>query len=179
MSVSRIAYRFAKALIDLSQDQGNIEAVKEDINLFLKVAENKDFALLLSSPIVKASKKTEIFKSIFESKVQKSTALFFDKVIAKGREGVLVNIANEFLNQYKVLNGISTVKLTTATPITEENLKALKVKLLKSEDLLDKLDVEVTVDPTLIGGYKIEFDNKLYDASVAYKLDQMKNELLS
>ena len=179
MSVSRIAYRFAKALIDLSQDQGNIEAVKEDINLFLKVAENKDFALLLSSPIVKASKKTEIFKSIFESKVQKSTALFFDKVIAKGREGVLVNIANEFLNQYKVLNGISTVKLTTATPITEENLKALKVKLLKSEDLLDKLDVEVTVDPTLIGGYKIEFDNKLYDASVAYKLGQMKNELLS
>ena len=95
-------------------------------------------------------------------------------MLRKGREGYLPDIAKEFLVQYNALKKISTVKLTTAAPVTEASLAAIKTQLQGSNKTASNIEIETAVNPELIGGFVIEFDDKLYDASVAHKLAQLK-----
>ncbi|MFK7932587.1 MAG: ATP synthase F1 subunit delta [Saprospiraceae bacterium] len=176
MSVIRIASRYAKSLLDLAVEQNKLEKIKGDVDAFLAAVENRDFYLLIKSPIVNPTKKLAILKEIFGGKVDELTMTFFEVVLRKGRESNLPEIANEFISQYKVHNHISTVTLTTAEPLSEANLAAIREKLLGSSATESKVDIITKVDPDIIGGFLLEFDNQLYNASVAHKLDQMRKQ---
>jgi len=176
MSVSRISSRYAKSLLDLARERNELDAVLQDIESFDRATKNRDFYLLLKSPIVKTDKKLAIFKAIFEGKLGKTTMAFFDIIIRKGREMYMPEIAADFISQYKDFNRISTVILTTASPLNDALLNEIKTKLLASNITMDKLDVVTKIDPSIIGGFTIEVGDKLYDASVTHKLDQLKKE---
>ena len=103
---------------------------------------------------------------------------FIDIIIRKGREMYLPEICQDFINQYKVFNRISTVTVTTATPLNETSLNEIKEKLLASNITMDKLDLISKVDPAIMGGFVIEVGDKLYDASIAHKLDQVRKEFV-
>ena len=177
MSVIRIASRYAKSLLDLAQDQNVLSEVVSDMEGFSKMVENRDLYLLLKSPIIKAGKKAQIFDALFEGKVNKLTKAFIDISLRKGRESYLPEIAQEFLAQYKRLQGISSVKLITATPISDASLSKITAKLLAS-DVTDKsVDIETEVDESLIGGFIVKIGDKQIDASVAHKLDQLAKSM--
>jgi F-type H+-transporting ATPase subunit delta len=178
MSVSRIASRYAKSLIDLAKEQNELDKVLEDIQYFNEVAKNRDFALLLKSPIVNVSKKKAVFASLFGDKLSKTTKAFFDIIINKGREPLLADISQEFVNQYKDLNKISTVTLTTAIPLNEASIAEIKSKLLDSNITMDKLDFHIKVDPNIMGGFVIEVGDKLFDDSIKHKLDKLRKEFI-
>jgi len=72
------------------------------------------------------------------------------------------------------MKGISEVKLTTATPISEANLSSIKAKLLSSNETSQEVEIDTIVDPSILGGFIIEIGDKLYNDSIAYKLSQMK-----
>jgi F-type H+-transporting ATPase subunit delta len=176
MSVNRISSRYAKSLIDLALERNELEAVVKDIEVFNKVAENKDFSMLLKSPIINTTKKQAIFSAVLDGKIGKTTASFFDIILRKGRESVLTDISAAFMAQYKQLKKISTATLTTASPLNEATLADIKAKLLASNITMDQLELKTKVDPNIIGGFVIEVGDKLYDASVQHKLDQLKKE---
>ncbi len=176
MAAKRLAFRYAKSLLDLAIEQNVIEDVIEDINAIDKAIGVRDFHMLLKSPIISADKKGKIFESIFGGKIQKLTSEFFKIVLKKGREAYLPEIVKEFLIQYKSYKHVSSVKLITAQPLDAASLEKIKEKLTKSSETDDNIEIETAVDPALIGGFKLEFDNKVYDSSVAHKLEQLKKE---
>lgn len=176
MSAQRLAYRYAKALIDLAKEQGKLESVKGDIDVLLQATENRDFYLMLKSPIVNATKKRSALKALFGEQFEEMTVKFMDLLTVKKREAALPEIAQEFLNQYKALKHVSSVKVTTAVPLSDEALEAIRTKLLESNVTESQVDIETAVDPTILGGFVVEIDDQLYDASVAYKLDKMRKE---
>lgn len=177
MSVVRIATRYAKSLMELAQDQGKLETIYEDIATFNQALQNRDFELMVKSPIIQAEKKRAIFKTIFEGKIDPLTLSFFDIVIRKGRESVLGDISAAFTNQYKASKNITNAKVTTATPLAPAQLALLQASL---HDLGIKgtVDFETEVDKSLIGGFVLEVEGQLYDASVKNKLAQLKKEIL-
>jgi F-type H+-transporting ATPase subunit delta len=83
-------------------------------------------------------------------------------------------ITAEFIEQYKRLKKITSVTVTTAAPMSDKVLAELKKQLLASGITTENLDIETKIDPELIGGFVLEFDNKRYDASVAHKLEELK-----
>lgn len=174
MSVTRIATRYAKSLLDLAVEQGKLEAVASDMNSFREAAKNRDLHLLLKSPIVKPDKKNAVLTAIFGGNVDALSMAYMTLLVNKGREPFLAEIAAEFAEQYKALKKITTVRVTTAVPMTDAVLADLKAKIVAAGVTTENLDIETTVDPELIGGFVLEFDNKRYDASVAYKLDQLR-----
>lgn len=174
MSVQRIASRYAKSLIDLAVEQDKLERILEDVKSFREVLKNKEFKLLTKSPIISISKKKDIFKALFAGKYDELTVAFFDILLTKGREAYLPDIAVAFLAQYKKMKHISTVKLITASPLGEGVLAAIKAKLVESTTTDDKVEMSVAVDPKLIGGFVLEFEDNVYDASVSTKLDELK-----
>ncbi|MBK8517947.1 MAG: ATP synthase F1 subunit delta [Saprospiraceae bacterium] len=178
MSVSRISSRYAKSLMDLALERNELEAVKKDITFFNEAVKNRDLYLLLKSPIIKADKKVSIFKIIFGGKVGKTTMAFFDIIIRKGRETYLREIAVDFMRQYRDFNSISSVIISTASPLSESSLNEIKSKLLSSSITLDKVEITEKVDPALIGGFVIEVGDRLYDASISHKLDELRKEFI-
>lgn len=172
--MSKVASRYAKSLIDLAVEQNKLDRILEDMQSLREAVKSRDLFLLLKSPIVPASKKTEIMKLIFEGKLDELTMAFINILITKGRESHVTEIVGEFLAQYKRIQHISTVKITSATALSDDKVEAIKAKFLTSSTTDDKLDVTTAVDPELIGGFVVEYDDKVYDASMLHKLNNLK-----
>jgi len=174
MSVQRIASRYAKSLVDLAQEGSKLDRVMEDISSFLQVCEVRDFQLLLKSPIVHTDKKQGVFKRLFDGKYDPLSMAFFDIILRKGREEFLPDIAEEFMNQYREIRKIAAVSLTTATELSGEQADAIKSKIVDASEAVDTVDLDANVDADIIGGFILEFDDKLYDASVAHQLKEAR-----
>ncbi|MBX2891904.1 MAG: ATP synthase F1 subunit delta [Saprospiraceae bacterium] len=174
MSVTRIASRYAKSLLDLAVEQGKLEKVSADMNTLGAAVKSRDLYLFLKSPIIHADKKNAALDAIFKDKLDSLTLAYLHLLVNKGREAYVPEIAAAFIAQYKSLKKITTVKVTTASPLSDAVLADLKKKLLESGATAENLDIETTVDPELIGGFVLEFDHKRYDASVAHKLDRLR-----
>ena len=176
MSIQRVASRYAKSLIDLAQEQNKLDRILDDVKTFQSAVAHRDFYLMLKSPIINGPKKVQIFKELFTGKFDDMTLAFFDIVTKKSRETLLPEIASEFIAQYKSLQHISTVKLTTATKLDDAAVALIKEKLVGSDATDQKVEIETAVNPDLLGGFILEFDDKLYDASIAHQLKQLKKE---
>ena len=174
MSATRIAGRYAKSLIDLACEQGQLDAVYADMGMFAEVAKNRDFILLLRSPIILADKKQNVFNAVFGGKVTDLTMAFIKILLTKGRERYLSDIATEVIAQYKQINEVSLVRLTTAQPLDEKNLQAIKARLVADNALFNTVELQTAVDSDIIGGFILDFDNKRYDASLAYRLAELR-----
>ena len=172
----RVASRYAKSLLDLGVEENIEDTLFEDIQMFQNALNNRDLYLLVKSPIIKADKKMSVLQTVFGESLNKVTMSFFDIITRKGREAHLPEIAESFVKLYKKYKHITEVKLTTATPVSDEALNKIKAALLSSTVTDEKVEIETAVDPELIGGFVIEMDDKLYDASVAHKLEQVKKQ---
>ena len=175
----RIASRYAKSLIDLAIEQGKLDKVLEDMTAFAEATKVRDFALLLKSPIVKADKKEQVIDAIFGNKIDALTTSFIQIILRKGREAALGEIANEFIQQYRDIKGISIVEITSAEPLSNETLEAIRTKLVSSKLTHGQVEFRTSVDPNLIGGFVISFEDKLYDASVRHQLDLLRKQFTS
>ncbi|MBT8228870.1 MAG: ATP synthase F1 subunit delta [Bacteroidia bacterium] len=175
----RVASRYAKSLLDLGIETNIIDTLYDDICNFKEALSNRDLFLLVKSPIIKADKKIGILNTVFGERFNKVTMSFFDIITRKGRENFLPEITDSFISLYKKYKHITTVHLTTATPITESAMASIKRALQNSKVTDQQVEIETSVDPDLIGGFVIEMDDKLYDASVAHKLDEVKKQFLN
>jgi F-type H+-transporting ATPase subunit delta len=172
----RLSGRYAKSLIDLAQEQNNLEAVYKDMLFLQEVCKsNRDFVNLLKSPVVKADKKAQIVDAVTAGKVTDITAKFNRLLISKGRESDLPEIVNAFIDMYNNIKGIHKVKLTTAEPVSEE-LKQSILKKINSDTSIEHIELESVVRNELIGGFILEFDNNMVDASILRDLKDIKKQ---
>ncbi len=176
MSVIRIATRYPKSLLELSNDQNKLSAVHADILTLQTAVQNRDLYLMLKSPIIQNDRKVAALDALFKSSMDPLTMGYLNLLVTKNREMYLPEIVAEFISQYKQLQKITSVTITTATEMSETLLADLRKKLLASDVTSDNLDVTAKVDPDLIGGFVLDFDNKRYDASVAHKLEELRSQ---
>src|SRR5215213_4268783 len=117
----RVASRYAKSILDLAVERGQLEQVYNDM-LYLQQLnkESREFLNLLRSPVVKADAKIKAINAVTAGKISDLTMSFTTLLVNKTREAVLPEVITSFIQQYKQKKNINTVKLTTATPVSEE-----------------------------------------------------------
>lgn len=174
MSVIRISSRYAKSILDLAAERGELESVLSDMKGMQEAVKNRDLYLLLKSPIVKSDKKLSVFNAIFDGKISKLSSEFFKIIMRKGREQYIPEIATDFIRQYKEKSHVTTIQLTTAHEIDQSILDGIEAKLLASDVTDKKVEIENKVDESIVGGYILEIGDKLYDDSVKGKLEKLK-----
>ncbi|GAB3827977.1 ATP synthase F1 subunit delta [Hymenobacter jeollabukensis] len=174
MSELRVAARYAKSLLDLANEQGTLDAVKQDMDLFGNTLEgSRDLRLLLRNPIVKHDKKLAILRRLFDGKVTDMTMRFFTIITQKNRENALEFVAPEFLAQFNAIRGIQSADVTTATPLTPE-LRA-HVERLVQDQTGGKVLLKEYVDPSLIGGFVLRLGDRQIDDSVRTRLNRLRS----
>jgi len=172
----RLAARYAKSLLSLSQEQGNLEVVYADMCYISEVCkQSKEFVNLLRSPIIKADQKGKIMDAVTRGKIGSLTESFITLLIKKGRESDLPEMAQAFVQQYQEIKGIHLVTLTTATPVGESVKQYIEQKV-KQEKGLETVQLETVVDEKIIGGFMLEMNNQLLDASILRDLKDIKRQ---
>lgn len=175
MRNTRVGTRYAKALFDLALEQDILEKVKSDMELILQVVEqNKDFRLLLKSPIIKPEKKEKIIKELLSGKIQTLSLHFILLITRKRREAYIENITTEFIEQYKAFRHIITTHLETADEINAK-IKNQIIDLLKKQT---KGEIELIheIKKELIGGFVLKYSDYQYDASIMKQIDRLKKD---
>lgn len=178
MQNPRLAGRYAKSLLDLATELNQVSLIHGDMKLLQGICKsNRDFILLLRSPIVKPSIKSKIIDAVIGGKVNVTTSSFIQLLVRKGREGYLPEITEAFIEQYNKLNNIYRVKLTTATPVGED-VKNDIVSRIKAQTPMQNIELETAVKENLIGGFVLEMQDMLVDASILRDLKDIKKQFL-
>lgn len=168
--------RYAKSLMDLTIESGQLDAVRKDLKLVLSTIENnRELGLLLESPVVKKDKKISVLSAIFEKKISKISMSFLTLITTKNRESQLASILKAFEEQYKAHNNIFTAVVTSANGLDQKTkdkvLELVKTQMKGEVELIEKIDANT------IGGFVLRIGDKQIDRSVASDLHNLKKKL--
>jgi F-type H+-transporting ATPase subunit delta len=175
MSELTVAARYAKALIDLAEEQKSVEAVNGDMDLFYRTLKaNPELKAVLANPIVSHVKKIKILDEVFADKVSKVSIAFFKLMINKSRGEVLYTTAQEYTNLYDEKMHIIKANVVSASELSTVNRKTIIADLEKVTKA--KIKLETKVDPSLIGGFVLTIGGRQIDTSIANDLRILKKE---
>lgn len=179
MQNPRLAARYAKSLLDLAVEKNSLDAVLEDMKLMHALCkQSPDFEVMLRSPVISGDKKMNVLKLILAKySINMLTNAFITLLVSKGREANLYQMATAFISQYNALKRIRTVKLTTASPMGEAVKNGI-ISKISGYMPGDTVDMKTEIDESLIGGFVLEVEDKLYDASVKKSLNDIRAKLV-
>jgi len=174
-NISHIAVPYAKALFEFALERDAVESVYKDMQALTSLCKsNRDFLLMLKSPILKTEKKQKILIAVFKNSVSEITRGFLKIITAKRRESLLPDMAVAFVELYKDYKGILTT-IVTAVPLTEdlrkEILKVMSTQAKGNVDLVEEIKEE------LIGGFVLQWKDMQYDASILNEVNKMRKAM--
>ncbi|MEP7129300.1 MAG: ATP synthase F1 subunit delta [Chitinophagales bacterium] len=175
----RVAFRYAKALVDYAVENKQLDAVKKDVDLLRRITTH-ELNAAISSPVISGDRKAKIFSAVFHDRVSKVTEDFFFLLFRKNREFVLRDIGEAFDKQYNLIKGIVVVNLTSAIPLSpqlHDDIFSRVSALPRFHD--NTLQLNVKIDPEIIGGFILELNDNKFDASIRHDLHFIKQEFIS
>jgi len=176
-NVSGVAGRYATALFELARDEKSVDAVKADLDKFeAMMAESADLARLVRSPVFAADAQTRALSAVLEKAGIGGIAAKFLKVLTANRRLFAVrDVIRTFRTLVARFKGEVSADVTVAEPLNDKNLEALKgaLKNVTGKDV----DLNIKVDPAIIGGLIVKLGSRMVDSSLRTKLNSIKNAM--
>ena len=177
MSRSQVAKRYAEALFQLAQEKKALAEVSSDLKELVKVIKaNPELLSLLSNPKFSIERKKQIVSEIF-SNANKIVVNTLELLIDKKRVNELTNLAEEFSVLAAAAEGAADAKVFSTRALTDAELNeissAFAVRVGKQ-----KLNITNEIDPSLLGGVRVQIGNYIFDNTVASKLAGLKRTLV-
>ncbi len=177
MRMTALARRYAGALFETARQADVIDRVESDLGMITYSLQTMPRLVeVLNHPLISRSRKKEIVSEIFTGKVEAVTLRFLDLVIEKRREEILPEVEPEYVSLANDHRGVVSVAVTSAVPLTSEEVQALKAKLDAFTG--KRTDLELSEDPDLIGGLTIRIGDTVIDGSVRGQLASLREKLL-
>jgi len=174
MSESRAAVRYAKATLDLANENKALEAIENDMRSIAQtISDSPSLSDVLHSPVVKSSDKRNVLSEIFKGSHQITEGLI-NALIDNKRIHLLYEVAQKYIILNEDLKGQGVAFVTTAVPLSAALEKKILLKVVELTG--KKVVVENTVDSNIIGGFVLRVGDIQYDASIASQLSNLKRE---
>ncbi len=166
-----LAGRYASALFDLARESNAIDGVQKSLGtLTAALADSADLAALVSSPVVGRADAAKAIGAVARSlKLDSLTAKFLGVLAENRRLADLPGMIDAYNAIVAGHRGEVTAKVTSAHPLTAEQVKALTANL-KSRVGRD-VTVATTVDPAILGGLVVQLGSQLIDGSIRTRLN--------
>ena len=172
-----LAGRYASALFDLARDQRQIESVGKSLDaLGQALLDSKDFAELVSSPLVSRDEAGKTFAALAPGLGLDPITVNFLGVLARnGRKNELRGVIRAFRRLAAEHRGEVTADVTTARPLNDGQIAALKQQLRARAGR--EVTIDATVDPNILGGIVIKLGSQQIDASIRTKLNRLASAM--
>lgn len=175
--MSRAAVRYAKAILELANQNGTTDKVNSDMTLMQDAwKQSKDLQVFLTNPVIKQEMKRNALLEVFPQ-AQNETNALFELLYQNKRFDILFAITQKFQELLLVQNGIVKATVTTAIPMTAELEKQVleKAKQMTSHQVV----LDHKVDKSIIGGFILRVGDQQLNASVASRLQEIKREIIN
>jgi F-type H+-transporting ATPase subunit delta len=176
--VSGMAGRYALALFELARDRKAIDAVAADLNKFRGlIAESADLERLVKSPVFTAEEQTRALSAVLAGAGLGGVAANFLKLVATKRRlfaiGEMIDGFGKLVDREK---GVTRAEVTVAEPLNDAHTQAIKAALAEVSGG-KSVEVDVKVDPAIIGGLVVKLGSRMVDSSLRTKLNSIRTRM--
>jgi F-type H+-transporting ATPase subunit delta len=172
------AHRYAQAILDLAQQKNAVNDVYTNAqDLISIIKSNREFYNFLKSPLIKSDKKEKIIFQLFEKNLHPILLQFIKILCKRRRESILPEILMAIINEYKRRNNIVSAQLITAFKFDDELRKKVLDKI-NSYKHSSQVELNETIDESIIGGFILKFDNEQIDTSIKTQLQKLYQKFI-
>jgi F-type H+-transporting ATPase subunit delta len=173
-----MAGRYATALFELARDAKSVDAVKADLDRFdALLVESPDLRRLVRSPVFGADEQSRALAAVLEKVGISGLAVNFLLFVAANRRLFAVH---DMIRGFRALvakhKGEVTAEITVAEKLSDAHLDALK-SALKAVTGGKAVDLNVRIDPAIIGGLTVKLGSRMVDSSLRTKLNSIKHAM--
>lgn len=171
--------RYANALFSIASKEKKLDAVELELkSIQLAITSNADFGSFLNDPTIACHHKKKSISGIMsEMKVSKQVAGLFSVLAENGRLGESLKVIGTFDQLMRAHRGEVAAIVTSADVLTSAQMKLVEATLKEHIDTGETLMLETKVDPTILGGLRVQIGNKYIDLSLSTKIDKLHSML--
>ena len=166
------ARRYARAIFELADDGGNLEAWGRRLAQVREVLTDPQVARVLTNPTIATEQRMALVTDLFDGGEATNLAKL---LIESDRVRDVDAIAEEFQRLADEAAGRVRATVTTAVELSSDDRDRVAAEL--SRRLGKEIHLDVLVDPGILGGLKLQYGDRLVDASVATRLQQLRRRL--
>ena len=171
------ARRYAEAAFEVATRDGTLERWRTDLDLAASLAGDQRSLDVLANPAIPIERRGKALDDLLGDRVSGQTANLIRLLLRRGRIEDLPRVAAEYRRLDDARQGITHATATSASELTQDEIRELTARLEQSTGGRIALDVEV--DPSLLGGLVVRVGDRLIDGSVRGRLERLRNQLIS
>lgn len=177
MDNGKISVRYARALLNYANEQhceaevyGNLTKLTASYSQAIN-----PFNEVLSNPMVESAQKVELLQTAIGEPVHPCLIRFFEFLTEKKRENKIFVIALKYQEMYRQEKNLLRANVTTATELNDTALE--RIRAFVEQTFNRQVEMHVSIDPKLLGGFTLDIEHDRMDASIAGQLNKLKKEL--
>jgi F-type H+-transporting ATPase subunit delta len=173
--VAGMAGRYATALFELALEQKAIDAVKADLERFdAMLVGSADLDRLVRSPVFSSEEQLKAIGAVLDKSSISGIAANFIKLVARNRRLFAIRqMIRAFRHLVARHRGEVAADVTVAEPLSAAHRGALE-QALKAVTGGKDIELDVKVDPAIIGGLVVKLGSRMVDSSLRTKLNAIK-----
>ncbi|MFC4713081.1 F0F1 ATP synthase subunit delta [Planococcus dechangensis] len=175
--MSQVAERYASALFQVAKEHNLSLEVEQDLREVRKVFEmTPELYQLIVSPKLSSEKRTNLINEVFQG-ANPYVINTLQLMAERRRMNEVSELTQAYIQLSNVEQGIEDAKVYSTRPLTEEEAASISTVFAKSIGK-NSLRIENVIDPSLIGGLRLQIGNRIYDSSVSTKLARLQRQLI-
>ncbi len=165
--LNTITTPYAEAFLQVASSRKEVDQVIEQAKVVLDLWNNcPEFSDAMASPVLEVASKKSALEKLFADQVTPSFLNLLRLLADRQRIGLLDAVLERLLELYREQRNIALATVTSASELNEDQQSDL-LKKIQSVAGTDKLELNLKVDPALIGGFVVSVGSKVIDASLA------------
>ncbi len=175
--LNTITTPYAEAFLQVAESRNEVDEVVEQSKSLLELwNQSSEFSEAMSSPVLEVESKKAVLEKIFSKEVTPSFLNLLKLLADRKRIGLLNSVLERLLELYREQRNIALATVISATAL-DENQQSEILKTVKSLAGTDNLELNLKVDPNLIGGFVVNVGSKVIDASLSGQVRRLGLEL--
>ena len=165
--LNTITTPYAEAFLQVAESRKEVDEVVDQAKAVLSLwHESPELRKAMASPVLEVDAKKAALEKLFTDQLTPSFLNLLKLLADRQRIGMLDAVLDRTLELYREQRNIALASITSASALNEEQQAELSKKV-QAVAGTDKLEINLSVDPTLIGGFVVKVGSKVIDASLA------------
>ena len=175
--MSVIGDRYAESLFDLAKEENKVTQYLDDIKLVGEVlGSDPQIVQFFNHVLIENDKKIQLLDQSFKGNVDQYVLNFLKLLVQSRRIRYIDDIVKSYINLSNQYLGIEEGTIYTPYKLTDQQIQDIEKAISQKEN--KKVTLKVSIDPSLLGGIKVQISNRIYDGTIKNKVEMLKKELL-
>ena len=175
--MSVIGDRYAESLFDLAKEENKVTQYLDDIKLVGEVlGSDPQIVQFFNHVLIENEKKIQLLDQSFKGNVDQYVLNFLKLLVQSRRIRYIDDIVKSYIKLSNQYLGIEEGMIYTPYELTDQQIQDIEKAISQKEN--KKVTLKVSIDPSLLGGIKVQISNRIYDGTIKNKVEMLKKELL-